>query len=57
MGFDRPSGRSWNIPVSDNQAYQQFGNAVVPGVVSRIALPIAEAIAGAARKQDLSAAA
>jgi len=29
MGFDAPCGAEWNIPVSDTQAYRQFGNAVV----------------------------
>lgn len=37
MGFDHPSGSSWNIPVSDTQAYKQFGNAVVPQVVEAVA--------------------
>jgi hypothetical protein len=36
MGFDAP-GRRFVIPVSDTQAYRQFGNAVVPLVVERIA--------------------
>jgi DNA (cytosine-5)-methyltransferase 1 len=36
MGFER-DGRSWDIPVSDMQAYRQFGNAVVPPVVEAIA--------------------
>lgn len=36
MGFER-DGRSWNIPVSDTQAYRQFGNAVVVPVVEAIA--------------------
>ncbi len=36
MGFDRP-GRPWRIPVSDTQAYRQFGNAVVVPVVEFIA--------------------
>lgn len=46
MGFDVPSGHlarrsvgrgEWLIPVSDTQAYRQFGNAVVPHVVGRVA--------------------
>ena len=37
MGFDAPGESRWVIPVSDTQAYRQFGNAVVPGVVARIA--------------------
>ena len=32
MGFDRGE-RRWKIPVSDTQAYRQFGNAVVVPVV------------------------
>lgn len=36
MGFER-GNRSWNIPVSDTQAYKQFGNAVVVPVVEAIA--------------------
>lgn len=44
MGFDRPKGSDWRIPVSDTQAYRQFGNAVVPGVVSVVAEAIRESI-------------
>lgn len=36
MGFER-EGRDWHIPVSDTQAYRQFGNAVVVPVVEAIA--------------------
>ena len=36
MGFDF-GRRKWRIPVSDTQAYKQFGNAVVPLVVEAIA--------------------
>jgi DNA (cytosine-5)-methyltransferase 1 len=36
MGFER-EGRSWHIPVSDTQAYRQFGNAVVVPVVEFLA--------------------
>lgn len=36
MGFERP-GREWHIPVSDTQAYRQFGNAVVVPVVEFLA--------------------
>lgn len=49
MGFDRP-GRPFRIPVSDTQAYRQFGNAVVVPVVEFIARAIqphiAKALAG-----------
>lgn len=36
MGFER-GNREWHIPVSDTQAYRQFGNAVVVPVVETIA--------------------
>ena len=36
MGFAR-EGRPWHIPVSDTQAYRQFGNAVVVPVVEYLA--------------------
>lgn len=38
MGFDR-GDRRWHVPVSDTQAYRQFGNAVV--------VPVVEFLAGA----------
>lgn len=37
MGFDEPRQACFKIPVSDTQAYRQFGNAVVVPVVERIA--------------------
>jgi len=37
MGFDEPNGRDFIIPVSDMQAYRQFGNAVVVPVVKAVA--------------------
>ncbi|NHK27773.1 DNA (cytosine-5-)-methyltransferase [Parvularcula flava] len=38
MGFEYDAkGRSWRIPVSDTQAYRQFGNAVVVPVIEAIA--------------------
>ncbi|MCK6458836.1 MAG: DNA (cytosine-5-)-methyltransferase [Planctomycetes bacterium] len=37
MGFRRAAGKDWIIPVSDTQAYKQFGNAVVVPVVADIA--------------------
>jgi DNA (cytosine-5)-methyltransferase 1 len=36
MGFER-GDRTWHIPVSDTQAYRQFGNAVVVPVVEFLA--------------------
>lgn len=37
MGFDAPRGSKFKIPVSDTQAYRQFGNAVVVPVVRAVA--------------------
>lgn len=37
MGFDAPQGSDFVIPVSDTQAYRQFGNAVVVPVVRAVA--------------------
>lgn len=36
MGFERDA-REWTIPVSDTQAYRQFGNSVVVPVVEAVA--------------------
>jgi len=37
MGFERNDGQEFRIPVSDTQAYRQFGNAVVVPVVNSVA--------------------
>ena len=37
MGFDHPDGQGFAIPVSDTQAYRQFGNAVVVPCVEAVA--------------------
>ena len=37
MGFDRPGDSPFRIPVSDTQAYRQFGNAVVVPVAVAVA--------------------
>lgn len=37
MGFDEPQGSTFRIPVSDTQAYRQFGNAVVVPAVRAVA--------------------
>ncbi|USD38006.1 DNA (cytosine-5-)-methyltransferase [Ferrimonas sp. SCSIO 43195] len=37
MGFDKPDGAEWKIPVSDTQAYRQFGNSVVVPVFAAVA--------------------
>jgi DNA (cytosine-5)-methyltransferase 1 len=37
MGYDKPGESNFHIPVSDTQAYKQFGNSVVVPVVEAIA--------------------
>ena len=37
MGFEKPGKEEFRIPVSDTQAYRQFGNAVVVPVVRAVA--------------------
>ena len=37
MGFEKPGQADFRIPVSDTQAYRQFGNAVVVPVVRAVA--------------------
>ena len=37
MGFDAPQGHEFLIPVSDTQAYRQFGNSVVVPAVKAVA--------------------
>jgi len=37
MGFDMPNTQNFKIPVSDTQAYKQFGNSVVVPVVEAVA--------------------
>ena len=44
MGFDEPQGTRFRIPVSDTQAYRQFGNAVVVPVVRAVAKLMAPCI-------------
>ncbi len=44
MGFDSAQGSNFKIPVSDTQAYRQFGNAVVMPVVRAVAKVMAPSI-------------
>lgn len=44
MGFDAPQASAFMIPVSDTQAYRQFGNAVVVPVVQAVARHMAPAL-------------
>jgi len=55
MGFDRPGQAPMAIPVSDTQAYKQFGNAVVVPVVERVAQHMAPWITGHGVQDDLFA--
>jgi DNA (cytosine-5)-methyltransferase 1 len=54
MGFDQMSldrhERPWIIPVSDTQAYRQFGNAVVPQVVAALARAMVPHLSTATRR-------
>ena len=45
MGFDEPGQSQFEIPVSDTQAYRQFGNSVAVPVVNAIASAMAPHIA------------
>lgn len=46
MGFETPGGEPFRIPVSDGQAYRQFGNAVAVPVVETVARHMQPHIAG-----------
>jgi DNA (cytosine-5)-methyltransferase 1 len=37
MGFDRPGESNFKVPVSDTQAYKQFGNSVAVPVFRAVA--------------------
>jgi len=37
MGFEKPGEYKFRIPVSDTQAYRQFGNSVVVPVFAAVA--------------------
>ena len=42
MGFDKTCQSGFKIPVSDTQAYRQFGNSVVVPVIEEIALAMSK---------------
>jgi DNA (cytosine-5)-methyltransferase 1 len=50
MGFEHHDGSPWEIPVSDTQAYKQFGNAVVVPVVKAVARHMKKHILAAVEK-------
>ncbi|WP_445495985.1 DNA cytosine methyltransferase [Photorhabdus sp. SF281] len=52
MGFESPQGGAFHIPVSDTQAYRQFGNSVVVPVFTAIAKLLAPYIAEAVEQQQ-----
>lgn len=56
MGFDQPDGAAFILPVSDTQAYRQFGNAVVVPVVERVATHLAASISRAMQMDQTPAA-
>lgn len=52
MGFDRPGQSDFLMPVSDTQAYRQFGNSVVVPVIEAIARHMQPAILRAVQAAD-----
>ncbi len=55
MGFDGPGQNLFEIPVSDTQAYKQFGNAVAVPVVDAIARAMApHVVSGVSNPYQLS---
>ena len=52
MGFDQPGGYRFKIPVSDTQAYRQFGNAVVVPLVRALAALLKPYLLTAIAKRD-----
>ncbi|CCJ98739.1 DNA-cytosine methyltransferase [Cronobacter malonaticus 507] len=49
MGFESPQGHAFRIPVSDTQAYRQFGNSVVVPAFAAVAQLLRPRIAQAVR--------
>lgn len=57
MGFEAPGEQRFRIPVSDTQAYKQFGNSVVVPVfaaVAQLLLPVIQQVMEATRAADSS---
>ena len=54
MGFDGGNRKRFKIPVSDTQAYKQFGNAVVVPVVEAVARHMSPWIAGESTKLNFA---
>ena len=51
MGFDKPGSGSFRIPVTDTQAYKQFGNSVVVPVFAAVARQMRRAIESAVEQE------
>ena len=51
MGFEQPGEARFRIPVSDTQAYRQFGNSVVVPVFAAVAKLLASRIDLAVKKR------
>ena len=51
MGFETPEGQPFRIPVSDTQAYRQFGNSVIVPVFAAVAQLLRPRIAEAVSKR------
>lgn len=51
MGYDKPTGNTFKIPVSDTQSYKQFGNSVVVPVFAAVAKLMKPYIKAAVMKQ------
>jgi DNA (cytosine-5)-methyltransferase 1 len=49
MGYDGPGEANFRIPVSDTQAYKQFGNSVVVPVFAAVAALMKERIVAGKR--------
>ena len=52
MGFDEPTGSDFRIPVSDTQAYRQFGNSVAVPVIEAVAMHMKSSLENVLIKQQ-----
>ena len=51
MGFEAPGEHRFRIPVSDTQAYRQFGNSVIVPVFAAVAKLLVPRIAAAVKQR------
>lgn len=54
MGFDQPGEETFRIPVSDSQAYRQFGNSVVVPMFAAVARMLESRIRQAVKMREMS---